>query len=431
MKRSLLIIIAFFFFSPLFSQYEVRGGIGRPYLANSNGQPEVYLLNGLQGAQISFTSSQSEEHQWYEYSQSIDDAVRIPSTQNGKVSVITGIKEGHGYYVASPTGTGYVWIVDYSNKAVFLSGLRDLQDEYSCEQLKLIVEANFPPIYYYSSSGRHNTLQREFLLTYNTLKWQEENKMFLPLLVDTTLTENQVFPAITLSEPPLTNTTFTLTDVFADHFGIAQAITSEEYRAIKVEVHYSFEKDREFGDNEYQKSDTLSAPLTYTFTAYANEPVAAFYKWNIVKKNEGGQENTIAQYTDRIFQYTFDRSGAYLVKLEVNNNAQSKCTASDSIPIIIGTTNVFIPNAFSPGGSIGVNDEFKIYFRSVTDFRASIFNRWGNLLYQWTDKTKGWNGMVNGKYVPTGAYFVVVEWKDSEGKTHKKARDVNILRSKD
>ncbi|GHT64770.1 hypothetical protein FACS189451_12510 [Bacteroidia bacterium] len=63
-------------------------------------------------------------------------------------------------------------------------------------------------------------------------------------------------------------------------------------------------------------------------------------------------------------------------------------------------------------------------------FRASVYNRWGNLLYQWTDPTKGWNGMVNGKYVPTGAYYVVVEFTDSTGKKRVEKRDVNILRSK-
>ncbi|MDR0768735.1 MAG: gliding motility-associated C-terminal domain-containing protein, partial [Dysgonamonadaceae bacterium] len=97
----------------------------------------------------------------------------------------------------------------------------------------------------------------------------------------------------------------------------------------------------------------------------------------------------------------------------------------------IDGTNVIIPNVFSPGSSRGANDELKIQFRSVLSFRASVYNRWGNLLYQWTDPAKGWNGMVNGKYVPTGVYFVVVEYTDSEGKKRKTARDVSILRERD
>ena len=429
MKRSLLIIIAVFLFSPLFAQYEVRGGMGRPYSAGSNGLTEIFLLNGLQGAQISFTSSQPGEHQWYRYNQSIDDAVPIPSTQSGNVSVITDIQEGYGYYVAAPIGTGYVWIVDYSNYVARFSGLQVVEGDDRCEQISLKVDADAPSIYYYTSNGRHNTLQRKFLLTYNTLEWQEKDKIFSPLQVNDILTESHVIPAIMLNAPPLTNTTFTLTDVFADRFGIAQAITSEEYRAVRVEAHGFGITDRIFGDNEKNSPDSLSAPVSYTFTAYANEPVAAYYLWKIVKKEANGQNNTIVRYTDRVLRYTFENAGTYMVQLEVND-AQSICTGSDSIPLPIGTTKMFIPNAFSPGSSIGVNDIFKVSFRSVTSFQASIFNRLGNLLFQWTDPTKGWNGMVNGKYVPTGAYFVVVEWTDSEGKKHKQARDVNILRSK-
>jgi len=428
MKRSLLIVIAVFLFFPLFAQYEVRGGSGRPFSAGKNGLTEIYLLNGLDGAQIKFTSTQSGTHQWYRYKQSIDDAVPVPSTQSGNVSIITDIQEGYGYYVAAPIGTGYVWIVDYSHYVVNFSGLRVMEDEYRCEQLKLIADANVTPIYYYVS-GIRNTLQRKFLLTYNTLQWQKDDKVFTPKQSINPLNENQVFPKITLDSVPLTNTTFTLTDVFANNFGIAQAITSDEYRAVRVEAHAAWVKNREFGDNEKLRGDTLSAPISYTFTAYANEPVAAYYIWKILKYDAAGQSSMIVRYTERILQYTFENAGRYVVQLEVND-AQSVCTGSDSIQVLIGDTYIFIPNAFSPGSSIGVNDEFKITFRSVTTFRASIYNRWGNLLYQWTDPTRGWNGMVSGKFVPTGAYYVVVEWTDSEGKKHSKARDVNILRTK-
>jgi gliding motility-associated-like protein len=428
MKRSLVFITAVFLFLPLLAQYEVRGGSKQPLSAEKIDITEIYLLNGLDGAQIKFTSSLSETHQWYRYKESIDDAVPISSTQSGNTSVITNIQDGYGYYVAAPVGTGYIWIVDYSRYVTHLSGLRVMEDEYRCERLKLIADANVTPVYYYTG-GRRNTLQRKFLLTYNTLIWQEDGKVFVP--EEKSLKLNEIFPEIEVNEPPLTNTTFTLTDSLARYFGIAQAVTSEEYRAVKVEAHYTAEKGREYSDNEKSRGDSLSAPVNYTFTAYANEPVAAYYVWKVLKYDDSGQTSTIVRYTDRVLRYTFENQGKYMVQLEVDD-AQSICvdTLDPPIDVIIGKTDVIIPNAFSPGSSIGVNDEFKISFRSITSFRASIYNRWGNMLYQWTDPTKGWNGMVNGKFVPTGTYFVVVEYTDSDGKRQKKARDVNILRYK-
>jgi gliding motility-associated-like protein len=429
MKRSLLFIVSAFLFSPLIAQYEVNGGSGSPYPAGKNGITEIYLLNGTDGAQIKFTSSKSETHQWYRYKESIADAVPVPCIQTGNTSVITDISEGYGYYVEPPVGTGYIWIVDYSRYVARFSGLRVMEDEYKCERLKLIADADAAPIHYYTS-GRRNTLQRKFLLTYNTLEWRDEEKIFMPK--NESLELNEISPEIEVSAPPLTNTTFTLTDVYADHFGIAQAVTSEEYRAVKVEAHYTAEKDREFGDNEKPNAGMESAPIGYTFTAYANEPIAAYYIWKVSKYDSiTGQYNTIVRYTDRVLRYTFENRGNYEVQLEVDD-AQSICAAlPDPVKVLIDAHEVLIPNAFTPGSSPGINDELKVKFKSITSFRASIYNRWGNLLYQWTDPAKGWNGMVNGKFVPTGVYFIIVEYTDSEGIRRKAQRDVNILRTKD
>ncbi|MDR0612759.1 MAG: gliding motility-associated C-terminal domain-containing protein [Dysgonamonadaceae bacterium] len=429
MKRSLLFIITAFLFSPLFAQYEVSGGSGQPLPAHKNGITEIYLLNGLEGAQIKFTSSQSGKHQWYRYRESIADADSVPCTQDGNISIITDIREGYGYYVEAPMGTGYVWIVDYSRYVPRISGLSVVEDEYRCEQLKLVADAAVTPVYYYAG-GRRNTLPRDFRLTYHTLLWDDEQKIFLP--IDKTLTLSELFPEILVDNPPLTSTAFTLTDAFADHFGIARAVTSEEYRAIKVEAHYSVEKDREFGNNErYTPDRTESAPVGYTFTAYANEPVAAFYIWKVSKQdNATGEYSTIVRYTDPVLRYTFENTGDYEVQLEVDD-AQSICAdMPEAIRVSIDSTRMEIPNVFSPGSSPGVNDELKVSFSSVLAFQASVFNRWGNLLYRWTDPAKGWNGMVNGQFVPTGAYLVVVEYTDSGGKRRSKSQMVNILRGK-
>lgn len=427
MKRSLLFIIAAFLSSPLFAQYEVSGGSGQPLLAQENGITKIYLLNGLDGAQIKFTSLQPGEHQWRRYRESIDDAVPVPCTQTGNVSEITGIQGDYGYYVEAPMGTGYVWIVDYSRYVPRISGLRVMEDEYRCERLKLIADAEVTPVYYYTN-GKRNALQRKFLLTYNTLRWQEDEKVFIP--EEKSLNLSEISPEIDVAEPPLTNTTFTLTDAFADHFGVAQAVTSEEYRAIKVEAHYSVDKNRTFGDNEKHTPDgTESAPVGYTFTAYANEPVATYYIWKVLRQDPvTGEYNQLVHYTDPVLRYTFENTGAYEVQLEVDG---AHCSDTpEAVRVTIDSTRMEIPNIFSPGSSPGVNDELKVSFSSVLSFRASVFNRWGNLLYRWTDPAKGWNGMVNGKFVPTGAYLVVVEYTDSGGKRRNKSQMVNILRGK-
>ena len=432
MKRSILFLILINLFSSLTAQYKVSGGNASPLLATQTGITEVYLLYGLSGAQISFTSSSSGTHQWYRYTESIDDAIPVPCTQNGNTSVITDINGGYGYYVASPLGTGYIWIIDYSRYIPNISGLKVMEDEYVCKELKLIADINMMPVYYYVS-GRRYTLSRKFSLTYNNLTWDDEEKMFIQGEVKLTLDENTISPEITVYTPPLMNTTFTLIDSFSAHFGIAQTISSGEYQAVAVEAHGFAETDKEHAENElHNTGDALggSAPIEYTFTAYANEPVAAFYTWKISKLDSLTLEmKPIVWYKNEVLRYNFDKEGFYSVELEVIDRRSVCVDITQSFKVVINNTVIKIPNAFSPGTSIGVNDELRISFSSITSFKASVYNRQGNLLYQWSDPTKGWDGRVHGKFVPTGVYYVIVEYKDSLGKSRSMSKAVNILRA--
>ena len=57
-----------------------------------------------------------------------------------------------------------------------------------------------------------------------------------------------------------------------------------------------------------------------------------------------------------------------------------------------------------------------------------IFNRYGTQLFYFDNPEDGWDGKYNGKLVPPGVYFYVIEAKGSDGKQYKKGGDINILR---
>jgi gliding motility-associated-like protein len=72
-----------------------------------------------------------------------------------------------------------------------------------------------------------------------------------------------------------------------------------------------------------------------------------------------------------------------------------------------------IPNAFTPNDD-GVNDswiiENLIYYESA---QVTIYNRWGQLLYEGGPQDEPWDGTYNGNPVPTGSYLYVLDL-DSE-----------------
>jgi gliding motility-associated-like protein len=437
MKRSILFLVLVNVFSSLAAQYSVNGGGGIPLLAENNTQNrlEVYLLNGLSGARIGFTSSNFGTHQWYRYKENGNAAVPVASVQNGNTSYITDIQDGCGYFVGSPTESlfSYVWIIDYSRYVPRFFSLHAEEDEDKCLFLKIIADVEAEPLFYYLPSGYPVSLLRTYHLKYNTQEWNEDAKRYLPkeeIIEKRGLISEEVIKA------PLADTYFTLTgDQFAEHFGLQQTIQSDEYRAIAVKAHYTVETDKEHADNEiHHTGDVLggSAPIEYTFTAYANEPVAALYIWKISELDSiTNTMNAIVRYTNKVLRYNFERNGIYRVELEVIDRQSICIDTTQYFNVIIDNTVIKIPNAFSPGSSPGINDELKVAFSSIVAFKASVFNRWGNLLFQWDDPTKGWDGRVNGRFVPSGVYYVVVEYKDSTGRNRTASRAVNVLRARD
>lgn len=73
--------------------------------------------------------------------------------------------------------------------------------------------------------------------------------------------------------------------------------------------------------------------------------------------------------------------------------------------------NVIIPSAFSPNGD-GINDVWNITaLHTYNNFDFSVFNRYGQIVYQAKNYNKAWDGTFNGKPLPVGTYYYVINLK--------------------
>jgi gliding motility-associated-like protein len=82
--------------------------------------------------------------------------------------------------------------------------------------------------------------------------------------------------------------------------------------------------------------------------------------------------------------------------LTVLNN--EGCTGSDTIMVLPKDClqGFFMPNAFTPDND-GKNDLIKpVLLGNVKQYNFYIFNRWGQQIFQTTDKFQGWNGTHKG-----------------------------------
>ena len=112
-------------------------------------------------------------------------------------------------------------------------------------------------------------------------------------------------------------------------------------------------------------------------------------------------------------------------------NASGTCQSySDTYTITVSESDLKCPNVFSPGTSSEINDVWKVSYKSLVDFHCWIYNRWGNLVYEYTDPGGGWDGYYRGKLVDTGVYYYVITATGSDGRKWNKRGDINILRFK-
>ena len=415
------------------SPYTVRGGIGNPFLVKDDYHTWVYLLNGLSGAEISYTSpNDTGTHVWYRYKEGTSDRTPVPPQQiqqTGNTYVITGVEDGYGYYVENSTDMSnhYLWIIDYSHYVPVLNSLKVEESDDKCEMIKLIIDITAPNLQYYSSAGKSLNVARNYNLDYYTMEWNGS------VFVKDQLKEEKISSPNGVSEfivdpAPLQNTEFVFSgDQIAEHFGLKKSMNTPEYEAIAVKAEILTDTISTTADNEMMDANgSLSAPVNFTYTAYANEPVATFYTWKVYNLDRSDTE-PVSQTTSKTLNYTFDEVGRYQVDLEVSDS-HSICTYKTTLSdIFVSDFMLWVPNAFSPTTSPGVNDIFKVAYKSVIKFNGWIYNRWGNELFHWSDPTQGWDGKYRGKYVPPGAYFYVIEATSADGKKHIKKGDVNIV----
>ena len=106
------------------------------------------------------------------------------------------------------------------------------------------------------------------------------------------------------------------------------------------------------------------------------------------------------------------------------------CPQSASINIHANPPTYQIPNAFTPGGSPGMNDKFRILPKGnivITEFR--IFNRWGQMVYEGPENDlEGWDGNFKGKEAASDTYVYVAEIRFPDGRVEVAKGDVILLR---
>jgi gliding motility-associated-like protein len=140
--------------------------------------------------------------------------------------------------------------------------------------------------------------------------------------------------------------------------------------------------------------------ITDTFTAQGGEVFLTIGNFRL-------NSNVTWDTLDPAAPFTVPAAYYYVDEVSVTL-CQDTTTPPPPPPPIEPVSSLSAPNGFSPN-SDGINDLFTVQYKDIASYQCSIFNRWGNLIWQSTDVGAGWNGTYQGAEVPEGTYFYLIE----------------------
>ena len=285
-----------------------------------------------------------------------------------------------------------------------------------CKKTELTLSGDpLPEIRYTDMDGRAHTYTRTCTILYTTLAWNTEE------WVDSVARKEERFHLGTYSLDPI----YRSTDISIkwDEAIVSQwdqeadsviATLDEPYAITCMPTSITTTRGDGGRSNELERPTDASvlkgsAPLEIAF--YSNPtPAVEYFRWEIYHGSD-----RIVQRQDQDLRYTFMEPGAYRVVHSVSNRhcpcqdeVDPDCQ-QDSVEILvnISESQLSVPNVFTPNGD-GQNDEFRVTYKSLREFHCWIYNRWGKLVYEFTDPAKGWDGTINGRPAAEGAYYYVI-----------------------
>lgn len=124
-----------------------------------------------------------------------------------------------------------------------------------------------------------------------------------------------------------------------------------------------------------------------------------------------GQTSSLAEP-----EYIYNKEGNYIVSLV----ATSLLGCKDSVALIylgIEGSDLQLPNVITPNND-GINDEFRPVIQGVINYSCTIYNRNGEVVYEWQGTDGAWNGKIKNSdnYAAPGVYYYVITGQGSDGK---------------
>lgn len=192
-----------------------------------------------------------------------------------------------------------------------------------------------------------------------------------------------------------------------------------------------------YNPNTCNMVDSIETTVTVASTPVADfrhEPIIPVTNEPIIFKNRSLRatayvwsfgDNTFSNLETPEPKY-YNRTGTYRVCLQALNEIGCSDTICRSVDADVYPL-ADLPKAFSPNGD-GKNDILFVRGSGIVTLDLKVYNRWGEIVFETTDKGIGWDGKYKGKEQPVEAYGYVMNVTFVDGNTFFKKGNVTLLR---
>ncbi len=394
----------------------------------SSGLNAVYVVPTTIGFSVSFTPPAGTTALTWSRFSSLGAAYAEPveTTNDGSTWTLGKVEPDMGYMISygnDPVTNYFFWVTDWSANPFDVKSVTPGQSD--CSSVELQIAGNAGRLTYTSINGRPIEIDREITIAYTSLNYDSESDSYIPVTISDS---REWLSEIVSLQAPLCETDFVVEgDRFLREWGEELRIATQRISPVAIDAHTMAIVDEREVDNE-QKTEGIelggSGPVEISFRAAVTD-AAIFTEWQI----STDPEFDLIDYrsSDPVTDYTFRESGTRYVRFVAANDDASCEYTGDTYTVFIGESDLQIPNAFSPGESEGVNDIWKVSYKSIVRFECHIFNKWGEELCSFTDPSAGWDGRYRGKLVPAGVYYYVIKATGADGRKWDRAGDINIV----
>jgi trimeric autotransporter adhesin len=134
---------------------------------------------------------------------------------------------------------------------------------------------------------------------------------------------------------------------------------------------------------------------------------ASIYSWDFGDNSTSNLFNPSHTY--------MENPGSYSIVLIANN--AGNCPDTARLSVTIQEELIFyVPNTFTPDGDEFNNVFFPVFTAGFDpyNYTLTIYNRWGETLFESNDLQFGWDGTYNGELCKTGIYTWTIRFKTSQ-----------------